>query len=506
MTRKVGFSAMLGKGTVEEMRKLLKCLPNAEESKNKPKDLDLRIIAPYEMKTTTKFHCKSTTPLGLKQMIEESIDPFEWNFAGFAINNLFLTNKRIAFLGPIKQSESIQKYILEMNGTICDDNADYFIAEKKIKKPFKEAIIVSTNWITTLYTETHYVEPLDFTFESIQKNTHKPKKDLGKSMKNPRQKMKQIADGNPKALQEAEHVQPITNFFGQTSQTPKKEEKEILDFDSKIPLPSQDIFSIPPNDECETIKVEESPPVVGGDSSQPQKPKKTIILCSSSSDDEDVINDVDETLKKYAIDKDLEEYISSQITNKSEHSSQHSKFEYSSDDDDIEILSSDKITLHNRTTGKASSTSTKQFTPKREATCLPHPQFRSDNSPDAPSYDDSHFCFERERLTPILPSPVQKPKGRSQMSPIIKHMNDNDDNDTCAMLCRKIMETKIIPAAPRSPSRKRLTMEDIIQFTQESQQSQRDEGEIDYLCENSDFHQTFDFSQNSDPLLMQLRE
>ena len=233
-----------------------------------------------------------------------------------------------------------------------------------------------------------------------------------------------------------------------------------------------------------------------------QKPRKKLCIIDSSSDDESLLHDVNETLKKCALSPRTENFISQHTSqNSSVLSSQKNKFEESSDEDDIELFAGDKICEKKpMRMRKVSPEKTPPLaTPPKCCSVISKTQV--DVSPHAPSLLDSPCTYSRGAL-PLLPSPKPKLMGRSQASPIVKHMNDDDQ--TCAMLCSKIMSTKL-NMAPKSPLRNKFSMNDIIQFTQQ-QSSQKDfETEIDYNVDDFTSGYNENFSQNSDPLLAQLR-
>ena len=514
MTRKYSYSKMLNPEDENEIDKLLSDIPNIEKSTTlKVKELDLRIVTPEELKTTQKVFCNLATPLAIKQMIEQNINPFDWPFESPTIINLFLSNKKIGMLGALKKPKELQKHILQMNGILNDDEAEIFIAQKWEKTPHPNSFLVSSNWIETLYSSKHYVDPTNFTFAN--------KDVFSTNMKSMRKNFKMISSPEREFVLKRQNMQSITNFFSKNSQisqkqTQQQKQPKKLNTDNnksikkenktdEIPLPNPNAFL---SNRKENRNLNES------NSSNDQKlskvtPKKSmgkLIHLDSSSDDESLMQDVTETLKKCALSPRTDYYISQHTGQQSEsaHSSQISKFEESSEDEEVELFAPDKIAVksfNQKESDKVSPEKTPTLaTPPRSISIISKTQ--SDVSPHAPCLLDSPCTYSRGAL-PLLPSPKTKLTGRSQASPIVKNMNDDDE--TCAKLCSIIMSTKI-NTAPKSPLRHKFSMDDIIQFTQQ-QCSQKDfETEIHYNTNDMNSRSTEKISQNSDPLLAQLLE
>ena len=473
MSRKFGFSALLDSIESFELSRMIKDLYDGEESKEKPKDLDLRIISINECKLSGRCLCNSITPLALKQMIDKKIDPFNWTYEENSLVNLFLLGKKISLSVSEKKVQDVTKHIHQMGGIISDTLPDFRVTEKKEKHVL--APIVSIKWIDALYNSKNYVDPSSFSFESLSKKDASTKKaskavekrkDLGKNMKSPRQMMKK-SKNDPEKLREAEKTQAITNFFtqGEERKLPKSQ-KNPNQF-SDIPKPNQDVFMLS-SPVKRKIPIKESPPPIN--ESSKNTTNSVTCIASDYDDDDEIIRNAKNILNMYSSDKVMQEVLSasSSQSNSQSKPQKKSKFDVSSDSDfeEIQIYATDKMVSRLPPPPKPSSRPSSQT----NVGC-----YDSDDQPLTYSHNDSPYI--------ISPPPKIKPKGSSQESPVSKVI----DNDLlCSSLCKKILSTKRLVLSPdRSPILKKPSYEEIVHFTQFSQSSQRETNDIDVsYCKN----------------------
>ena len=140
---------------------ILKKFPNVIfDKKFDPKNTFLRIVDQYEFFFIFKSICLTITPLCLKQMIDNSINPFKETNKAF-LANIHLYNKKIGFFNLDKKYEdNIIKLVQRMYGSISNDADIYITNSKKIKQNIKKdgKLIVTMDYIHSLFKSNFFID------------------------------------------------------------------------------------------------------------------------------------------------------------------------------------------------------------------------------------------------------------------------------------------------------------------------------------------------------------